>query len=90
MSRLILVLGDQLSLSLSSLRQRLDDDCVLMAEVHQEAEAFKSHLMVALTAFARSKKTVIVAGSFIYGDVLELTGEFVRFFESNETREGGK
>lgn len=52
MSRLILVLGDQLSLSLSSLRQRLDDDCVLMAEVHQEAEYVPHHQLKIVLLFS--------------------------------------
>lgn len=52
MSRLILVLGDQLSLSLSSLRQRLDDDCVLLAEVHQEAEYVPHHQLKIVLLFS--------------------------------------
>lgn len=43
MGRVILVLGDQLSLSLSSLRQRQAGDCVLLAEVRDEAGYVKHH-----------------------------------------------
>ena len=52
MSRLILVLGDQLSLSLSSLRQRVDGDCVLMAEVQQEAGYVPHHQLKIVLLFS--------------------------------------
>ncbi len=52
MSRLILVLGDQLSLSLSSLRQRVDGDCVLLAEVQQEAGYVPHHQLKIVLLFS--------------------------------------
>lgn len=62
MSRLILLLGDQLTPALSSLRHLQSGDCVLLAEVVQEASYVRHHqhkivlLFSAMRHFARALK----------------------------------
>ncbi|ETX29932.1 cryptochrome/photolyase family protein [Roseivivax isoporae] len=81
MSRLILVLGDQLSDSLSALREgHRDSDVVIMAEVADEASYVRHHPKKIALIFAAMRK---------FARHLREDGWDVRYTELDDTRNSG-
>ncbi|MDW4500118.1 cryptochrome/photolyase family protein [Sulfitobacter sp. D35] len=81
MSRLVLVLGDQLTKSLSALREaRKDADVVVMAEVEEEAEYVRHHPKKIALVFAAMRK---------FAATLRDDGWDVRYTELDDTTNAG-
>lgn len=72
MSRLILVLGDQLTPAISSLRQRQPGDVVVLAEVVEEAQYVKHHQLKIVLLFSAMRH---------FASALRLQGCDVEYFE---------
>ena len=80
-NRLVLVLGDQLSMELSALREaEKDEDIVVMAEVAEEAGYVKHHPKKIALIFAAMRKFAVA---------LQQTGWTVRYAQLDDTQNAG-